>query len=219
MPTQTTSCHRALQPLLFFFAANAAAASYTNHTVGGAAGWFFNASTNSSAADYSNWAASQTFDLGDFLVFNTNTNTNTTVVQTYNQTTYNSCSADYASDTDTFINDTGATTFGQQDTISVPLTIQGPNYFFSDAGDDGVQCEHGMRFKIVVNHGSGLPPSLNQPPPPPYTAPPTSQPPPVFEGGGGGQGESINGGWARHGGGFSTVMPVGLGLFGVWMLG
>lgn len=40
---------------------------YANHTVGGRAGWFFNSTTNTSAANYSSWAATQTFNLGDFL--------------------------------------------------------------------------------------------------------------------------------------------------------
>lgn len=56
-------------------------------------------------------------------------------------------------------------------TVSVPLTIEGSNYFFSDASD-GVQCQHGMAFEINVAHGLGLPPALNQPPPPPYMEPP-----------------------------------------------
>lgn len=54
------------------------------------------------------------------------------------------------------------------ETISVPLIVEGPNYFFSDA-DGGVQCKQGMAFEMVANYGLGLPPSLNQPPP--YTAP------------------------------------------------
>lgn len=41
--------------------------AYTNHTVGGPAGWFFNATNNISTTNYSSWAASQTFNLGDFL--------------------------------------------------------------------------------------------------------------------------------------------------------
>lgn len=40
---------------------------YTNHTVGGAVGWFFNSTTNTSATNYSVWAANQTFNLGDYL--------------------------------------------------------------------------------------------------------------------------------------------------------
>ncbi|XP_058222425.1 early nodulin-like protein 18 [Rhododendron vialii] len=148
----------------------AAATTYTNYTVGGAAGWLFNESTTTCSANYSSWAANQTFDLGDYLIFYTNSNV--TVIQTYNLTTYQSCSTDNALDTDTFQYGGGDENFGVAETISVPLTIEGPNYFFSDA-DDGVQCKQGMAFEIVVNYGLGLPPSLNQPPPPPYTAPPT----------------------------------------------
>jgi hypothetical protein len=39
----------------------------TNHTVGDKAGWFFNTSSNAPSANYSDWAASRTFYLGDFL--------------------------------------------------------------------------------------------------------------------------------------------------------
>lgn len=78
---------------------------------------------------------------------------------------------DDASDTDTFQYDGGNSNFDQSLTIAVPLTIEGTNYYFSDA-DDGVQCQRGMAFEILVKHGNGLPPSLNQPPPPPYIEPP-----------------------------------------------
>lgn len=114
-----------------------------------------------------------------YLVFNTNSNQ--TVILTYNETTFNSCTTDDASDNDTFQYNGGSTEFGQSMTIAVPLTITGPNYFFSDA-NDGIQCQRGMAFQISVNHGQGLPPSLNQPPPPPYVAPPgpgTAQSPPI----------------------------------------
>ncbi|KAL9385561.1 hypothetical protein Peur_022571 [Populus x canadensis] len=40
---------------------------YINHTVGDNAGWFFNFTTNTTATNYSSWAASQTFNLGDYL--------------------------------------------------------------------------------------------------------------------------------------------------------
>ncbi|KAK7340145.1 hypothetical protein VNO77_20839 [Canavalia gladiata] len=155
----------------------AAATGYQNHTVGGAAGWSFNSTTSTSATNYSSWAATQTFDLGDYLIFKTNSNQ--TVIQTYNKTSYLRCTAD-DSDNGTFVYDGGSGRFGQALTIDVPLTIVGPNYFFSDAGD-GVQCQHGMAFKINVQRGLGLPPSLNQPPPPPYIEPPgpdTAESPP-----------------------------------------
>lgn len=43
------------------------AAAYTNHTVGGPAGWLFDPNTNTSSANYASWAGNQTFDLGDYL--------------------------------------------------------------------------------------------------------------------------------------------------------
>nr|KYP64262.1 Early nodulin-like protein 1 [Cajanus cajan] len=152
---------------------SAAATGYHNHTVGGAAGGSFDSATNATATNYSSWASNQTFDLGDYLIFNTNSNQ--TVVQTYNKTTYLNCTAD-ETDNGTFVR-----RFGEALTIAVPLTIVGPNYFFSDAAD-GVQCQHGLAFEIDVQRGLGLPPSLNQPPPPPYQEPPgpdAGQSPPV----------------------------------------
>ncbi|KAF3442276.1 hypothetical protein FNV43_RR16192 [Rhamnella rubrinervis] len=157
--------------------------SYANHTVGGPAGWFFNSTTNHSATNYSSWAAKQIFNLGDFLIFNTNTNQ--TVIQTYNETTYQSCTMDDASNNDTFQYSGGSQNFSESLTVEVPLTIEGPNYYYSGASD-GVQCQQGMAFEIHVGHGLGLPPSLNQPPPPPYIEPPgpdTAQSPPITVGG------------------------------------
>ncbi|XP_047955085.1 lamin-like protein [Salvia hispanica] len=152
-------------------AAAAAADTYTNHTVGGDAGWFFNATANKTSADYTAWVANTTFNLGDYLIFNTNTNQ--TVIQTYNKTTYSSCITDDALDSDTFQYDGGRNEFGTEMTVSVPLTIEGTQYYFSDA-DDGQQCEQGMAFEIKVEQGLGLPPSLNQPPPPAYVPSPGS---------------------------------------------
>ncbi|XP_047335271.1 cucumber peeling cupredoxin-like [Impatiens glandulifera] len=142
---------------------------YTNHTVGGDAGWLFNSTTKKTSADYKSWAVNQTFNLGDYLIFNTNSNQ--TVIQTYNETIYKNCNDDDASDSDVFEYDGGSDVFGEVMTIAIPLTIEGSNYYFSYPGDDSVQCENGMAFEIAVQHGLGLPPSLNQPPPPPYTPP------------------------------------------------
>ncbi|KAK8477833.1 hypothetical protein V6N11_061144 [Hibiscus sabdariffa] len=177
----TAKLHLTLLGLLFTTATVATA--YTNHTVGGDFGWFFHSKTNTSATNYTSWAANQTFNLGDYLIFRTSTNQ--TVIQTYNETTYQSCSTDDALDTDTFQYDGGSPQFDQSLTIAVPLTIEGVNYYFSD-GDDGVQCQRGMAFEILVRHGNGLPPSLNQPPPPPYVEPPgdPAQSPPVTINGG-----------------------------------
>ncbi|XP_004492656.1 early nodulin-like protein 18 [Cicer arietinum] len=156
----------------------AAATGYRNHTVGGTAGWFFNATSNTSATNYSSWASTQTFSLGDYLIFNTNSNQS--VILTYNKTSYLNCTTD-DSDNDTFIYSSESYPFNESLTFPVPLTIVGPNYFFSDA-NEGVQCQHGLAFEIEVQHGLGLPPSLNQPPPPPYIEPPgpdSAQSPPI----------------------------------------
>ncbi|XP_059312724.1 early nodulin-like protein 18 [Lycium ferocissimum] len=156
---------------LFSNGATSQSTGYTNHTVGGPAGWFYNIATKKASSDYSAWAAKQTFNLGDCLIFSTNTNQ--TVIQTYNQTTYKNCTMDEASDDDTFQYQGGSNEFGKPMTIAVPLTIKGQQYYFSDA-DDGDQCLNGMAFEIKVGHGKGLPPSLNQPPPPPYVEPPSA---------------------------------------------
>ncbi|KAL6565912.1 hypothetical protein OROHE_004967 [Orobanche hederae] len=139
--------------------APAAADAYTNHTVGGGSGWFFNSPTSRPSI------------LGTTSFFNTNTNQ--TVIQTYNKTTYESCITDDSLDTDTFQYGGGNDEFGNTTVVSVPLTIEGSQYYFSDA-EDGEQCHNGMAFGIKVNHGTGLPSSLNQPPPPAYVPPPAS---------------------------------------------
>ncbi|XP_061998953.1 early nodulin-like protein 18 [Rosa rugosa] len=151
------------------------ATKYINHTVGGPIGWFFNSTSNTSFTNYSSWAASQTFNLGDYLVFNTE---NQTVIDTQNATTYRSCTADDTSDETTFV--WGDDTAGKK-TIVVPLVTEGANYYFSGSGD-GEQCQQGMAFAIEVNHGLGLPPILNQPPPPPYTERPAQSPPGTVDG-------------------------------------
>ncbi|KAF7807822.1 cucumber peeling cupredoxin-like [Senna tora] len=174
MSPSTITAILAVFPLLIS-AATAATTVYTNHTVGGDAGWLFNATANTSATNYSSWAATKTFNLGDFLsklhllpFFNTNSNQ--TVIQTYNVTSYRNCTAD-ESNNGTFVYDGDADRFGEALTIAVPLTIEGPNYYFSD-GNDGIQCQRGMAFEIDIKHGLDLPPSLDHPPPPLYIEPP-----------------------------------------------
>ncbi|KAI3893389.1 hypothetical protein MKX03_002921 [Papaver bracteatum] len=156
--------------LLFITVFPSSSESYTNHTVGDASGWYFNRSTNASITNYSKWASGKTFNLGDYLVFDTNTNQ--TVIQTYNETAYKICNADDTTDASVY---SGGAEIGKQVVLSVALIIEGDNYFFSSA-DDGAQCQKGMAFKIDVKHGVGLPPSLNQPPPPPFVdSPPSDQ--------------------------------------------
>ncbi|KAK8959758.1 hypothetical protein KSP40_PGU002558 [Platanthera guangdongensis] len=121
---------------------------YANYTVGDASGWFFNYTSNSSITNYTTWAASKSFYLGDFLsmfsrlqlVFNTNSNT--TVVQTYNATTYILCGADDGDETFVYTPQNNSN-FGVAGVVSVPLTSEGANYFFSDAGEEGIQCARG----------------------------------------------------------------------------
>ncbi|BBG97440.1 early nodulin-like protein 18 [Prunus dulcis] len=105
-----------------------------------------------------------------------NTSTNQTVIETYNETAYRGCTPD----DDSFEYGGGSNAFGEAQTIAVPLTLEGPAYYFSGAGD-GEQCQQGMAFAIQVNKGLGLPPILNQPPPPPYSEPPSAstQSPPM----------------------------------------
>ncbi|KAJ1275427.1 hypothetical protein BS78_05G134900 [Paspalum vaginatum] len=174
---------------------------YRNLTVGGTDGWFFNAKTNSSSGNYSAWANGETFYLGDYLIFKTNDNS--TVVQTANATAYDLCDA--ADDPSNSIFGGGGGGGGgleESSTIAVPLTREGPNYFFSDA-DDGAQCQQGMRFEIKVEHGQGLPPSMAHPPPAPKER--VLAPPPAgtaFSGTGGvepGDGAGDNGGEGRSG--------------------
>ncbi|RZC83628.1 hypothetical protein C5167_046417 [Papaver somniferum] len=94
--------------------------SYTNHTVGGASGWYFNRSSNKSITDYSKWASGKTFNLGDYLIFDTNTNQ--TVIQTYNETAYKICNADDTTDASVY---SGGAEIGKQVVLSVPLIIEG----------------------------------------------------------------------------------------------
>ncbi|KAM3322840.1 hypothetical protein P3S67_003991 [Capsicum chacoense] len=52
---------------LLFNATASQSIGYTNRTVGGLAGWFFDINTQKPSADYSTWAAKQTFNLSDYL--------------------------------------------------------------------------------------------------------------------------------------------------------
>ncbi|KAM0855318.1 hypothetical protein ACQ4PT_049846 [Festuca glaucescens] len=141
--------------------------AYRNHTVGGADGWFFNATSNSTSGNYSSWAATETFYLGDYLIFQTNDNSS--VVLTSNATTYTLCDPSEDDGLETYIYSGGGGGGGgteETKAIAAPLLYEGTNYFFSEA-DGGSQCQQGMRFEIKVGYGRGLPPDLAHPPPPP----------------------------------------------------
>ncbi|XP_073014028.1 early nodulin-like protein 18 [Typha latifolia] len=184
---------------------------YANHTVGGPAGWFFDSATNSSSANYSTWASNQSFYLGDYLIFKTNTNS--TVVLTSNETTYRLCDTSGDDGQGTFIYGGGGNGGAAAAELQVPLTMEGVNYLFSDT-NDGNQCFHGMRFQITVAHGRGLPPELNQPPPPPYAGnPPPSAPDTSTTN----QGQSFYNGGSRKGTGgglefWGLVLGVGVAM-------
>ncbi|KAK4379326.1 hypothetical protein RND71_001188 [Anisodus tanguticus] len=68
--TMTVVVNSSMVFLVVAFLFNAVAShstGYTNHTVGGTAGWFYNIATQKASSDYSAWAAKQTFNLGDYL--------------------------------------------------------------------------------------------------------------------------------------------------------
>lgn len=95
-----------------------------------------------------------------------NSDANSTVIQTYNATTYGLCSLeqDYGKLTSQYgVED--AEDAGNSGEIPVLLKREGDNYFFSSS-ENGIQCRKGMRFHIVVKHGNGLPPPSPPPAPP-----------------------------------------------------
>uniref|UniRef100_A0A0E0MFK3 Phytocyanin domain-containing protein n=1 Tax=Oryza punctata TaxID=4537 RepID=A0A0E0MFK3_ORYPU len=125
-----------------------------NHTVGEVAGWFFDGNANASVANYSAWAANRTFYVGDYLSFSTNTDN--TVVHTTNATVYKLCSGGDGDGCAAAAGCNGG--WKTEETfLTVMLTTEGANYFFSDAGG-GEHCRKGMRFELAVAHGRGLPP-------------------------------------------------------------
>ncbi|KAL0911000.1 hypothetical protein M5K25_019101 [Dendrobium thyrsiflorum] len=134
--------------------------AYENYTVGDSLGWYDNLMVPK--VNYQKWAAGKNFSLGDFLIFNTDKNHS--VIQTYNQTTYNRCDSDDADADDTTEWSAGEPTVDAVDvTVPVPLLRVGSNFFFS-GNYDGEQCRHGQHFVINVTRGEGLPPSLNTSP-------------------------------------------------------
>uniref|UniRef100_A0A7N0UTI2 Phytocyanin domain-containing protein n=1 Tax=Kalanchoe fedtschenkoi TaxID=63787 RepID=A0A7N0UTI2_KALFE len=158
MKNRTSSSAALLLTILFIASSSVSLSSaYRNFTVGDSSGWFD--TLERPGVDYQKWADSHSFSLGDFLIFNTDNNHS--VVQTHNATVYALCDADDAALNDTYqwsSADPSATT-PRPVTVPVPLTTEGPLFFFS--GDyDGDQCRNGQRFKINVTHGQGLPDSL-----------------------------------------------------------
>ncbi|KAK1319740.1 hypothetical protein QJS10_CPB04g00237 [Acorus calamus] len=160
---------------------------YTNHTVGGAAGWFFFDKNATSATNYSDWASKQSFNLGDFLNIQQD---DLPVVQRRRRRRKRHLRV-------LGVGDSGGG-FDDPVTVTVPLKVEGTTFYFSDAGE-GMQCFKGLRFSIVVGHGRGLPSDLNRPPPPPYRK---ASPPQTAADATTSQGERFyNGGEGRRGAG------------------
>ncbi|XP_059651001.1 uclacyanin-3-like [Cornus florida] len=133
-----------------------------DHTVGGSNGW-------SQTGDYTTWAKSQTFIVGDNLVFNYDS---THSVDEVSQSDYTNCKT--SSPIKSY---TGGST-------TISLTTAGPMYFICPTFG---HCQGGMKLAITVGASSpspgGTPPATSSPPsssssPPPPTTSTTSSPPP-----------------------------------------
>lgn len=161
-------CRQSSSSLMLFFVPffcllllclSGSAHAYKNFTVGDTLGWYDNLQKPN--ANYQKWAASKSFSLGDFLIFNTNTNHS--VIRSYNSTTYKNCDYDDALDSDTtelLAGDPSADP--KLVTVPVQLVREGMTYFFSSPYE-GEQCRNGQRFSINVTHGQGLPAGLKSP--------------------------------------------------------
>ncbi|XP_075647092.1 mavicyanin-like [Castanea sativa] len=118
------------------------------HVVGGSQGWI-------QTGDYTTWANSQTFAVGDTLLFTYDT---THQVDEVNQADYNSCTSSNA-----IKNYNGGST-------TIPLTTAGPMYFICPTPG---HCTQGMKLSITVvaagttPSGSPTTPTVTSPPPPP----------------------------------------------------
>ncbi|KAM1019019.1 hypothetical protein FF1_040444 [Malus domestica] len=128
------------------------------HIVGDASGW-------STSVDYDSWAASNTFTVGDTLVFNYGSSHKVDIV---NQADFASCSSSNSLKT----YDDGATTI----TLSQP----GPAYFICPSAG---HCGNGMKLSVnVVAAGtpSGTPSTTPSTPTTPgsIVSPPPPPPPP-----------------------------------------
>ncbi|KAB2595347.1 uclacyanin-3 [Pyrus ussuriensis x Pyrus communis] len=129
------------------------------HIVGDTSGW-------STSVDYDSWAASNTFTVGDTLVFNYGSSHKVDIV---NQADYASCSSSNSLKT----YDDGATTI----TLSQP----GPAYFICPSAG---HCANGMKLSVnVVAAGTPSGTPSTTPPSTPTTpgsnpSPPPPPPPP-----------------------------------------
>ncbi|VFQ95480.1 unnamed protein product [Cuscuta campestris] len=142
--------------------------AYKNYTVGDSSGW----NDANSSVDYRKWTSGKTFSLGDFLIFNI-TDTNHSVIQTYNETTYERCDDEDDESSIQWSSTDPSSTSPHPASVAVPLTKVGVTYFLS-ADYDGEQCKNGQRLMVNVTYGQGLPPSLKSPDKSPAPASPQS---------------------------------------------
>ncbi|KAK3433946.1 hypothetical protein EUGRSUZ_D01225 [Eucalyptus grandis] len=120
-------------------------------TVGDSSGW-------TQGTNYATWAASQTFNVGDSLVF---TYTTLHSVDQVSKDDYDNCNTGNAIKSYT----SGSTT--------IPLSTAGPMYFICPTSG---HCSSGMKLAITVGSSSTSPGS--SPSPPSTTTGTTSPPPP-----------------------------------------
>ncbi|XP_050381909.1 umecyanin-like [Argentina anserina] len=126
-------------------------AAQTAHVVGDTAGW--NVPQNG-AQQYVTWAASQTFVIGDSLIFNFATNAHDVVEVP--KASFDSCSDD---------NEIGSTiTTGP---ANVSLTSAGDHYYICTVGS---HCQSGQKLAITVSSSATTPGTSTTAPPPSTTA-------------------------------------------------
>ncbi|KAF5744269.1 uclacyanin-2-like [Tripterygium wilfordii] len=124
-----------------------------DHIVGGSSGW-------TQGVDYSAWAASQTFTVGDNLVFNYGS---THQVSEVTQANYNSCSSSNS-----------IKTYNDGNT-KIALSKVGSIYFICPVNG---HCAGGMKVSVNVVAASGNTPAPGTSPPSSTTPGTTTSPPP-----------------------------------------
>nr|XP_043607114.1 mavicyanin-like [Erigeron canadensis] len=137
-------------------------AAAVDHSVGSSGGWDL-------SVDYDSWASSQTFSVGDNLVFSYDSSHDVLEVTKPN---YDSCGTQ--SPISTSVNSP----------TRIPLTAEGSRYFICGRGS---HCSQGMKVQINVVAGASGPPSptpptdgpSSNPSPPPPTTSISSPPPPT----------------------------------------
>ncbi|KAK4481181.1 hypothetical protein RD792_012062 [Penstemon davidsonii] len=131
----------------------------TTHTVGNGLGWLV---PPGGEAAYRTWAASQTFTVGDVLVFNFTTGTHD--VAEVSREAYNSC------------NSTSPISMSTNGPTNITLTSAGEHHFICTFTR---HCDLGQRLAINVTASSSPAPAPEPATPPPGAAPETAPSPTV----------------------------------------